>query len=249
MGMSETKWVWTVTLLSVLLAVSSLPAAEPAPNLVEQQELRQMLQRGEDVALINTMSRLECMDHSIFGSLCVADEEFFAKAPKLFPDKNRHLVFYCESNRCYRSRETAAMAMKEGYTRVSVLKGGIPAWKKAGYGTVSQERIPRLPVASIKPERLAGWLLEKRDTLILDIRRDSLFAEGHLPGAVNIPLFRLHERYQELPLNRPVLVVDDRGLRSFLASSYLVRRGIADVTRLFGGMERWQGYDSSKKRK
>jgi len=96
---------------------------------------------------------------------------------------------------------------------------------------------------------LARWLLEKRDLLILDIRREARFREGHLPGAINIPLFRLHERYQELPLNRPVLVVDDRGLRSFLASSYLVRKGIADVTRLFGGMERWQEYDSAKKKR
>jgi rhodanese-related sulfurtransferase len=171
------------------------------------------------------------------------------KAPKLFPDKNRPLVFTCESNRRYRSEETAAMALQQGYTRVSVLKGGIPAWKEAGYGTVSRERIPRIPVASIKPERLARRLLEKQDLLILDIRREARFAEDHLPGAINIPLFRLHERYQELPLNRPVLVVDDRGLRSFLASSYLVRKGIADVMRLFGGMERWQAYVAAEKLK
>jgi hydroxyacylglutathione hydrolase len=241
------RTVWTVALFSVLFAVSSPQAAEPAPNLLEPAELRQMLQRGEDVVLIDAMSRLECMDHTIPGSLCVADEEFAAHAPKLFPDKNRHLVFYCESNRCYRSRETAAIALQQGYARVSVLKGGIPAWKKAGYGTVSQERIPRVPVTSIKPERLARWLLEKRDLLILDISREERFREGHLPGAINIPLYRLHERYSEIPLNRPVLVVDDRGLLSFLASCYLVRKGIADVTRLFGGMERWQAHIAPKR--
>jgi rhodanese-related sulfurtransferase len=247
--MNRMKWVWTAALLSALFAVSSVQAAEPAPNLLEPAELRQMLQRWEDFVLIDAMSRLECMDHSIPGSLCIADEEFFAKAPKLFPDKNRQLVFYCESNRCYRSRETAAIALQQGYTRVSVLKGGIPAWKKAGYETVSQERIPRLPAASIKPDRLARWLLEKRDLLILDIRRKERYREGHLPGAINVPLYLLHERYVEIPLNRPVLVVDDRGLRSFLASCYLVRKGVADVKRLFGGMERWQAYDSAKKRK
>ncbi|MCX5839092.1 MAG: rhodanese-like domain-containing protein [Deltaproteobacteria bacterium] len=245
--MNRTKWVWTMTLSSVLFAVSSAPAAEPAPNLLEPSELRQMLQRGEDVVLIDTMSRLECMDRSIPGSLCIADEEFFAKAPKLFPDKGRHLLFYCESDRCYRSRETAVTALQQGYARVSVLRGGIPAWKEAGFDTISQERIPRVPTESIKPERLARWLLEKRDLLILDIRREERFREGHLPGAINIPLYRLHERYSEIPLNRPVLVVDDRGLRSFLASSYLVRKGVADVKRLFGGMERWQKHIAPKR--
>jgi rhodanese-related sulfurtransferase len=248
MAMSKTKWIWTVALLlPALFAPSPVEAAEAMPNLLEPAELRQMLQRGEDVVLINTMSRLECMDHSIPGSLCIADEEFFAKAPRFFGDKERLLVFYCESNRCYRSRETAAIALQQGYARVSVLKGGIPAWKKAGYETISQERIPRLPVASIKPDRLARWLLEKRDLLILDIRRKERFQEGHLPGAINIPLYRLHEQYAEIPLNRPVLVVDDRGLRSFLASCYLVRKGVADVKRLFGGMERWQAHIAPKR--
>ncbi|MCX5820265.1 MAG: rhodanese-like domain-containing protein [Deltaproteobacteria bacterium] len=245
--MSRTEWVWTAALLSALFAVSSVQAAEPAPNLLEPVELRQMLQRGEDIVLIDAMSRLECMDHSIPGSLCVADEEFAARAPKLFPDKKRHLVFYCESNRCYRSRETAAIALQQGYTRVSVLRGGIPAWKEAGFDTVSQERIPRVPAESIKPDRLARWLLEKRDLLILDIRREERFREGHLPGAINIPLYRLHERYSEIPLNRPVLVVDDRGLSSFLASCYLVRKGVSDVKRLFGGMERWQAHIAPKR--
>ena len=240
------RWIW-VMLLGGLISGSPLQAADPAPNLLEPAELRQMLQRGEDIILIDAMSHLECMDHSIPGSLCVADEEFFAKAPRLFPDKKQLLVFYCESNRCYRSRETAAIALQQGYARVSVLKGGIPAWKKAGYETVSQERIPRLPVASIKPDRLARWLLEKRDLLILDIRREARFEEDRLPGAINIPLYRLHERYSELPLNRPILVVDDSGLRSFLASCYLVRKGVADVKRLFGGMERWQAHIAPKR--
>jgi rhodanese-related sulfurtransferase len=247
--MNRIKWIWTAALLSALFAVSSAPAAEPKPNFLEPTELRQMLRQGEGIVLVAVMSRLECMDHSIPGSLCIADEEFAAKAPRLLPDKNRQLVFYCASDRCCRSGETAAKALQQAYTRVSVLQGGIVAWKEAGFAVVSQERIPRLPVESIKPERLAPWLSEGKDPLILDIRREDRYREGHLPGAINIPLSRLQERYQELPLGRPVLVVDDCGLTSLLASSYLVRKGIADVTRLFGGMERWQAYDAAKKKR
>jgi rhodanese-related sulfurtransferase len=232
-----------------VIAGGAVQAAEPPPTLLEPAELKQMLMRGENFALIDVMSLLECRDHSIPGSLCIADEEFAARAPKLLPNKDRALVFYCESNLCSRSQETAALAIQQGYRQVSVLKGGIPAWKEAGYETVSQERIPRVPVESVKPERLALWLQERRNLLILDIRREERFAEGRLPGAINIPLHRLHERYQELPLNRPVLVVDDRGMRSFLVSSYLIRKGIADVKRLFGGMEQWQAYSSQKKGK
>ncbi len=245
MGMNRTNWIGTAALLSALLAVSPA-AAEPAPSLIEPAALRQMLQRGDDLTLINTMSRLECMDHSIPGSLCIAGEEFPGQALKLVPDKNRPLVFYDENNQGAGSQKTAAIAIQKGYHRVSVLRGGIDGWKEAGFDTVSQVRIPRAPVESIKPARLAQWLSEKRDLLILDIRGEARFREGHLPGAINIPLHRLHERYDEIPLNRQILVVDDRGLRSFLACSYLARKEIVDVKRLFGGMERWRAYLAAK---
>jgi rhodanese-related sulfurtransferase len=249
MGMNQIQWIGTAALLSVLLAVSPVPAADPAPGLIEPASLRQMLQRGEDFALINTMSRLECLDHSIPGSLCIAGEAFPGQALKLFPDKNRPLVFYDENNQGAGSQKAAAVAMQKGYLRVSVLRGGIDGWKEAGFDTVSQVRIPRAPVESIKPQRLAQWLSEKRDLQILDIRGEARFREGHLPGAINIPLHRLHERYDEIPLNRQILVVDDRGLHSFLACSYLVRKEIVNVKRLFGGMERWQAYLAAKQGK
>jgi rhodanese-related sulfurtransferase len=243
--MGQTKRIMTAVLLSTLVAVSTAPAA-PAPNPIEPALLRQMIQRGEDVTLINGMSRLECMDHSIAGSVCVAAEEFAEKGRKRFPDKNRPLVFYDEGDQDGPGQKAAAIALEQGYARVSLLRGGMDAWKSTGFDTVSQVRIPRVPVESIKPERLAR-LQAKRHLLILDIRGEAPFREGHLPGAINIPLHRLHDRYPEIPLNRQILVVDDRGRRSFLACSYLVRKGIIDVKRLLGGMARWQAYLAAQK--
>ena len=64
----------------------------------------------------------------------------------------------------------------------------MPAWKAAGYDTVSLERIPRVPVESIKPDRLAQWLQEKRDLLILDIRRRGPLSGGASPWGDQHPL-------------------------------------------------------------
>ena len=247
--MSRIMWTWKGVALFWLFMALPIHAAEQVPNLLEPAELNKMIQRGDKVSLVNSASVLECMDCSIPGSLCIPAEESAAKVPKLLPNKADPLVFYCQSNRCYRSSEAAAMALKEGYQRVWVLHGGIPAWKQAGYRTVSPERIPRVPGEAIKPERLARWLAEKRDVLILDVREEKLFGKDHLPGAMNIPLYRLQDRYQEIPLNRPLIVVDDQGLQSFLVASYLVRKGIADVKRLFGGMEKWQAYIAHEKKK
>ena len=249
--MTQYRWI-RVLLLGGLLFEAPLQAAEQTLNLLEPAALQQMIQRGEKPVLIDVMSRLECMDHGIPDSLCIAEEEFAANAPRLLPDRNRSLVFYGDSDLGdlgERSRGSAAAAIKQGYGQVSVLSGGLPAWKQAGYPTVSRERIPRVPVESIKPEYFERWISKRRDPLILDLRREERFKEGHLPGAINIPLYLLQERYPEIPLNRPVLVVDERGSRTFLAASYLVRKGVGDVKRLFGGMQMWQAQVAMAKKK
>ena len=238
-----------IALLLVFWAAPPL-LAEVAPKPIAPTELREMLARGSAIpVLINVMSTLECMDHSIPGSLCLPCEEFVEKAPRLLPDKTKPVVFYCESDQCYRSCEAAVESLRMGYKQVSVLQGGTPAWKAAGFPTVSRERIPRVPVESVKSDLLDRWLNEKRELLILDIRRKAAFDKGHLPGAVNIPFHRLHERYPEIPLDAKVVVVDDRGFRSFLASCYLIRKGIGDVKRLFGGMARWEAFAGRKQTK
>lgn len=197
---------------------------------------------------VNTMSQLECMDHRIPGSLCLACEEI-EKSPQILPpDKTGNIIFYCESDSCYKSCLAADVAVKNGYAKVFVLEGGLPAWKQAGHEVESMQRIPRVAVKSIKVDTLRSWLAERKAMAIIDIRTENNFREGHIEGAVNLPLYRLHERYHELPYDRMLVLVDSRGFRSFLAQSYLKRKGF-DVVRLFGGMEAWEAYELRMKKR
>ena len=79
-----------------------------------------------------------------------------------------------------------------------------------------------------------------RSPLVVDIRSPKAFAAGHLDGAVNFPLTRLHVEYAEIPLDRTLLMVDEDGTGSFLAASYLVRKGFPNVRRLKGGMAEYR---------
>ncbi len=193
----------------------------------------------EKLTLVNVMSRIECLDHRIPGSLCIACEEFRDKASIL--PKDRKIIFTCETDVCTRSCRAAREAKAMGFSKAYVLAGGMPAWKGAGYSLESVQRVPRLPVRAVKAEELQRWMRDNRNHLMLDIRSAESFKKGHIEGAVNIPLYLLHERYQELPHDRYLLVVDDRGFRSFLAASWLSRKGLR-TARLFGGMEKWQEF-------
>jgi len=81
---------------------------------------------------------------------------------------------------------------------------------------------------------------------VLDIRSREKYEKGHLQGAMSIPMHQLHERYHELPHDRSLMLVDDQGFRSFLAASYLARKGFR-VIRLFGGMAAWKSFSEGKR--
>lgn len=206
-----------------------------AQQYIDPVEAKYLI-KEKGAAIVDTMSYLECMDHRISGSLCIALEEFHIKSPYLLKEKTQHIIFYCESDECIRANETYELAKKMGYTRLYILKGGLPAWKRAGLEVESTIRIKRQPVVSIKHNKLKELKEKKKDIFILDVRTEGLYKKGHIDGAVNIPLYALHKRIKEIPKNRPILVVDENGKRSFLVCCYLINNGIKDVTRLFGGM-------------
>lgn len=234
----------------VLAMISGLTlltwAAERGWKLISPQVLKQMITSGKKPVLINTMSYLECRDHSIPGSRCIPSEEFEKRTSELPAEKDTPVVMYCESETSVKSCEAADKAVRQGYTQVSVLAGGMPAWKQQGYEMASIERIPRQGIPSIKPPLLREWLTKKRDFLLVDIRPEKAFQQGHIEGAINIPLYQLHLRYAELPLNRLLILVDNRGFRTSIAGSYLVRKGF-EVKRLFGGMAKWEALIAKEK--
>lgn len=68
-----------------------------------------------------------------------------------------------------------------------------------------------------------------REVTILDVRQSGEFADGHLPGALNIPLHELIERIDEVPRTE-VWVHCASGYRSSIAASLLDRHGGCTVT-------------------
>jgi rhodanese-related sulfurtransferase len=104
-------------------------------------------------------------------------------------------------------------------------------------------QIPRIPMPSVKPKALTAWLAARQNVLSVDLRAAEDFNRQHLTGAVNLPLNALPDRYQELPLDRAILLVDADGTTTLLAGSYLKRKGFRDLVRLFGGMDAWRLFD------
>ena len=78
------------------------------------------------------------------------------------------------------------------------------------------------------------------DAAVVDVREPEEFANGHVPGTVNLPQADLATRLDEVPRDRPVFVICQGGFRSLRAAQFLSQRGFSDVVSVKGGTEAWR---------
>lgn len=71
--------------------------------------------------------------------------------------------------------------------------------------------------------------LKRRNALVLDVRTQAEFADGHVAGSLNIPLNELPDRLKELDPARPILACCASGARSSRAKRILDSAGFALV--------------------
>lgn len=71
--------------------------------------------------------------------------------------------------------------------------------------------------------------LAAKGAVILDVRTETEFAGGHIPGAVNLSLGRLRQDYRQLDSTRPIITCCSHGLRSIKAMELLKERGFKQV--------------------
>jgi rhodanese-related sulfurtransferase len=90
----------------------------------------------------------------------------------------------------------------------------------------------------------AGAVLKinHEDALVVDVREDNEYKEGHILAARHIPLGSLDKRLTELDAykEKPVIVYCRSGQRSARACGILRRAGFQNVTNLKGGIMAWQ---------
>jgi hydroxyacylglutathione hydrolase len=111
----------------------------------------------------------------------------------------------------------------------------------AGWTDVRQVReraeLDRYPEAA--PAAIADEVM-KREVLVLDVRNQDEWDDGHIPGALHIMLGTLPRRLAEIPAEKPILVQCRSGARSAIAASILKAHGFSHVINLSGGYLQWK---------
>ncbi|KXA92225.1 hypothetical protein AKJ64_03710 [candidate division MSBL1 archaeon SCGC-AAA259E17] len=87
----------------------------------------------------------------------------------------------------------------------------------------------------------AKELIGSGDPVVLDVRTPDEFKEGHIPGAILVPVDELKEStLLEIPHDKEILCYCRSGHRSSWATEYLSRQGYARAYNLSGGILAWE---------
>ena len=147
-------------------------------NYISANELGKLLDSTEIFAFIDVRERVEYEKEQIFGATQISRSRLETVIPTRISDKDTHIVVYSQAEG--RASLAAGLLEKAGYSRVSILKGGLEAYKKSGFDTVSGVHVLSKSygeiageiehgVISITPDTLKLWQ-KKGECIVVEVR-------------------------------------------------------------------------------
>ncbi len=111
--------------------------------------------------------------------------------------------------------------------------GVLVLWSLLGFGLGGAQ--------TLVPQQ-AALLINHEDAIVLDVREDSEYVQGHILNAIHIPLSTLSGKIDKLNKyrDRPIIASCMTGNRSSSACSTLKKNGFESLYNLKGGVMAWQ---------
>ncbi len=93
----------------------------------------------------------------------------------------------------------------------------------------------------VDPQEAVG-LMNRQDAVLVDVREDKEYREGHVAGSMHVPLSGLNKNLDRLQTvqDKPVIVGCRSGHRSSKAAGVLRKHGFEQVYNLKGGILAWE---------
>ena len=181
----------------------------------------------EDAIILDTRKAVEFTKGFVPGSISIGLEGRFAEWAGSILPYDKTIILVTEPGR---ERETIIRLSRVGLDKVKgYLEGGFEKWKEDG-NEVDM-------IIDIEADELMMDIPFDQHLVILDVRKPTEFAEGHLQDAVNLPLSIMND-----PMNLATIEENDNlyihcagGYRSVIAASLLKRQGIHNLRNILGG--------------
>jgi hydroxyacylglutathione hydrolase len=194
-------------------------------NAINLEDFKKQVK--DDVLVLDTRPAAEFTDGFIPGSIFIGLEGKFAEwAGSLLPF-DQPIILITEPGK---ERETVVRLARVGFSKINgYLQGSFEAWKNAG------EKFDM--VINVEADELAMDLPFDENLVVVDVRKEVEFADGHVKGAVNIPLSEMTDpgSMANIEDTHNLYVHCASGYRSMIAASLLKRQGIHNLRNVVGG--------------
>jgi len=95
-------------------------------------------------------------------------------------------------------------------------------------------------VPSVTTEELR-MLMQRNAGVVVDVREEWEYEEGHIEGSVNIPTSLIVEEFRQIPKDQNVFIICEHGVRSRHVFHFLKEMGYEKIVDVSGGMSMWDG--------
>jgi rhodanese-related sulfurtransferase len=144
---------------------------------------------------------------------------------------------YYRRQSSYSSRSSLGAALRRPTVQVAILIAvGLIVFLIASLGGEQASGTGTLPATVSVDE---AYQMYQEGTFVLDVRTPEEWNEFHAPNTTLIPLDELASRVNELPKDRPIVVVCRSGNRSQAGRDILLQAGI-NATSMIGGLNEWR---------
>lgn len=181
----------------------------------------------DDPILLDTRHADTFMKGFVPGAISIGLEGRFAEwAGSLLPfDKS--ILLITEPGK---EKESIIRLARVGFEKINgYLAGSYAAWEAAG--------LPIDMIIDVDADELMMDIPHDPNLVVIDVRRETEFADGHLKDAVNIPLEEMTDpgNLANIEETQNLYLHCAGGYRSVIASSLLKRQGIHNLRNINGG--------------
>ncbi|HVF97659.1 MAG TPA: MBL fold metallo-hydrolase, partial [Flavisolibacter sp.] len=177
--------------------------------------------------VVDTRPAPEFTQGFVPGAIFVGLEGRFAEWAGSILPFDKDLILVCEPGK---EKEAVTRLARVGFSKMAgYLAGGMDAWKKAG------ESIDM--IIDIEADELAMDIPFDPNLIVLDVRRSTEFADGHVKGAINLPLNEMVHiaNLAQFGEEQNIYVHCAGGYRSVVAASLLKRQGLHNLRNVLEG--------------
>jgi rhodanese-related sulfurtransferase len=204
-------------------------------SVLSSEELKGLLDgKAVGLVLIDARSAQEYQEAHILNAISIPLSAFEKDNALLKAPKDARLVFYCNGVKCGKSGKSALIARSLGYSNISIYADGMPVWEEKGYALFTgPDYDKKVQTSMIKPAVVKALLDSAPATVtVVDVRDAKEFAEGHVPGAINIPVETFAAGSGVLDKGKQIVVYCNSGGRSYNAYRKLQKLAYPNIAQM-----------------